>query len=92
MSARTTPKPPFWTSTSKPPAKRLRGTLAQLLEHAEDGEDGARVLPYDRAQRYDLGALILHGAFGLGVVVEVPSTGKMTVRFEGGDKLLVAGG
>lgn len=77
---------PFWTSTSKP--KRLRGTLAELLDHAEDG---ARVWPYDRAQLYDLGALLLHGAFGLGVVVEVPSTGRVTVRFEVGDKLLACG-
>ena len=81
------PKPPFWTSSPKPP-QRLRGTHAALLEHAEDG---ARVLPYDRAQRYEVGALILHGAFGLGVVVEVPSTGRVTVRFDVGDKLLACG-
>lgn len=83
------PKPPFWTSSPKPAPKRLRGTHAQLLEHAEDG---ARVLPYDRTIAYGLGALVLHPTFGLGVVVEVPSTGKVTVRFESGDKLLVAGG
>ncbi len=83
-------RPPFWSSSptaTKP--QRLRGTHAQLLEHAEDG---ARVWPYDRAQLYEVGALILHGAFGLGVVVELVAPGKVTVRFESGDKLLVAGG
>jgi hypothetical protein len=35
MSARPTAKPPFWSLTSKPTAKRLRGTHAQLLDAAE---------------------------------------------------------
>lgn len=79
-------RPPFWSSSPKP--QRLRGTHAALLEHAEDG---ARVWPYDRTQRYEVGALLLHPVFGLGVVVEVPSTGKVTVRFDVGDKLLACG-
>lgn len=83
------PKPPFWSSSPKPAAKRLRGTHAQLMDAAEDG---ARVLPYDRTLAYEVGALLLHGAFGLGVVVELPSRGRVTVRFADGDRLLVAGG
>lgn len=88
MSSSTKPKPPFWTSSPKSP-QRLRGTHAELLARAEDG---ARVLPYDRAARYEVGELILHGVFGLGVVVEQTAPGKVAVRFESGDKLLACGG
>lgn len=85
MSARSSaPKPPFWTSTAQKPP-RLRGTHEALLARAEDG---ARVLPYDRAARYEVGDLLLHAVFGLGVVVEQTAPGKVTVRFELGDKLL----
>lgn len=76
---------PFWTSTSKPTAQRLRGTHAQLLDATEDG---ARVLPYDRGRSYAVGELVLHPTFGLGVAVEVPAPGRVTVRFEDGDRLL----
>lgn len=81
-------KPPFWSAQPKSP-QRLRGTHEQLLARAEDG---ARVLPYDRAARYEVGELLLHGVFGLGVCVEQTAPGKVTVRFEGGDKLLACGG
>lgn len=83
------PKPPFWSSSTKPKPHKLRGTHAQLMDAAEDG---ARVWPYDRGQSYEVGALLLHPTFGLGVVVELVATGKVTVRFADGDKLLVAGG
>lgn len=82
------PKPPFWTApTAKP--QRLRGTHAALLAAAEDG---ARVWPYALDGRpYELGDLLLHPRFGLGVVVELVSPGKVTVRFDVGDKLLACG-
>lgn len=86
MSARTT-KPPFWTSSSPKRPQKLRGTHEALLAAAEDG---ALVLPYSQTQRYELGALILHGVFGLGVVVEQTAPGKVTVRFADGDKLLAS--
>lgn len=87
MSSSTKPRPPFWTSRSpKPP--RLRGTHASLLAAAEDG---ARVHAYSQTQRYAVGELLLHGVFGLGVVVEALSPGRVTVRFEDRDRLLACG-
>lgn len=78
MVARSTPKPPFWQSALAPqPRQRLRGSHAELLAAAEDR---ARVVPYVRTQRCNLGELVLHPTFGLGVAVEVPGPGRVTVR------------
>ncbi len=85
MARSSAPKPPFWTSSSPKSPQRLRGTHASLLASAEDG---ARVHAYSQTQRYEVGELLLHAHFGLGVVVEQTAPGKVTVRFEAGDKLL----
>lgn len=91
MSARPTPKPPFWTSSSTP--KRLVGTWPDLVGRAGAAlPEGSVVAGYDRSVPYQLGALLDHATYGVGVVVEAPSRGKVLVRFADGDKLLVAGG
>lgn len=85
--ARLAASPPFWSSSpTKPP--KLRGSHAALMDAAEDG---SRVHAYDRGRSYQVGELILHPTFGLGVVVGCPSPGRVEVRFETGDKLLACG-
>ena len=88
MSRSSSSAAPFWQQSPKPPAKpRLAGTYDSLVAAA-----GECAIPkYDRAGCYELGGLLEHAAYGVGVVVEQPKPGKVLLRFRDRDRLLVCG-
>ena len=47
------------------------------------------IRPYSPREAFEAGAQINHVKFGVGVVRDLPSPGKMTVWFPGGDRVLV---
>jgi len=54
-------------------------------------KSAAPMLPYTPKETFQLGDVIKHASFGVGIVEEVRNGGKMVVLFREGDKLLVFG-
>jgi len=45
--------------------------------------------PYSPRERYDLGDIVQHAVFGVGVAIKLKDANKVEVRFDNGTKLLV---
>jgi hypothetical protein len=59
-------------------------------QRAIGGRDPSAASPYAPSARFDVGALVAHPRFGVGVVARVEVT-KMEVLFQDGPRLLVQG-
>lgn len=71
----------------KAPGEAARQEWADLMAV----QDGARPTPYDMQAVYQLGSLVKHPTFGLGIVRQRPGAHKVEILFEGGLKLLRCG-
>ncbi len=55
------------------------------------GQNGSRAVPYDMKASYEVGSLISHPKFGVGVVKQLLGPNKIEILFEDGLKLLRCG-
>ncbi len=77
----------------KPRAKEPKAVV-RAADHWETKmaqKSAATLLPYSPKEIFQLGDVIKHPTFGVGLIEEVRKGGKMVVLFREGDKLLVFG-
>ena len=74
-------------TANSPGASAVR--QAKDWQEAIIGKSLAGPIPYSPGQTYEVGQVILHGMFGIGVVSEVKQDRKLVVTFEDGKRILV---
>lgn len=76
-----------------PRAPRERKTIARVAEVWEQkiAENKSPVRPYSVQSLFAQGDVLQHPSFGLGIVEEVRSNGKITVLFRQDQKVLIHG-
>jgi hypothetical protein len=78
----------------KPRAAAVPKTTVRAADYWEKKmaeKTAAPLMPYAPKEVFQLGDVIKHAQFGVGIVEEVRKGGKMVVLFREGDKLLVFG-
>ena len=77
-------------------APRARGAAAAMSQERKyelllRGRTDAHSTPYSSSGRFEIGQLLSHGTFGLGVVTGARDNVKIDICFAGGEKVLQQG-
>jgi hypothetical protein len=81
-------------STPPPPPKRKATrrkteTSEQIFERLVDGRDIDAATPYSIKAPLQVGDLVEHPKFGVGVVAAIPDAQKARIFFEDGERVMV---
>ncbi|MBX3023890.1 hypothetical protein KF840_03170 [bacterium] len=82
-------KPPGSTGTTRPRAKRDTEPKPPNYANLLKGRDPSKAKSYATTQRFAVGDLINHSAFGLGMVTSLRDVNKIEVVFSDGPKVLL---
>jgi hypothetical protein len=77
-----------------PTPRRPRERAARVevpFEQLFAGKDIARARKWSMQEKFHSGDVMDHPAFGLGLVMEAPTPGKVQVAFRGGTKVIACG-
>lgn len=78
-------------SAKKPSERSTFVKVSQVWEAKLAEKRSAPMRPYQVQQSFQVGEVIQHPNFGVGIVEEVKANGKMTVLFREAEKVLVHG-